>query len=175
MNIRGLPRDRQFDERENSLIKKRGMQMKTHISKEEMEGYWNAPYKVKSVVPSADEPYMKEFEVFQEELNEYLRNYNENDEFIISMEVSKERLKSAEENKGKKIKFLRADFKDEEPFDDLLKQLGIKREKMDEVEQIELEIFDGLYSYPFLKTIIKEKLGKKGRLVISRVVARIID
>jgi hypothetical protein len=151
------------------------MRMKTHISKKEMEGHWDALYKVRSIVPITDDPYMNEFEVFQEELNEYLRNYNENDEFIISMEVSRKKLEETEEHKGKKIEFLRADFKDEEPFEDLLKQLGIKREKMDEVEQIELEIFDGLYSYPFLKTIIKEKLGKKGRLVISRVVARIVD
>lgn len=149
--------------------------MKTHISKEGMEGHWNAPYKVRTVVPAADDPYMKEFDVFQEELNEYLRNYSEHDEFIISMEVSKEKLEKTKENKGKKIRFLRADFNDGEPFKDLLKQLGIKQEKMNEVEQIELEIFDGIYSYPFLKTIIKEKLGKKGRLVISRVVARIID
>jgi len=149
--------------------------MKTHISKEEVEGHWNAPYKVRTVVPSADNPYVKEFDVFQEELNEYLRDYNAQDEFIISMEVSREKLKKTKENKGKTIKFLRADFKDAEPFGDLLKQLGIKREKMNEVEQIELEIFDGIYSYPFLKTIIREKLGKKGGLVISRVVARIIE
>ena len=149
--------------------------MKTHISKAEMEGHWNAPYKVRTVVPSTDNPYVKEFDVFQEELNEYLRNYSEHDEFIISMEVSKEKLERAKDNKGKKIKFLRVDFRDAEPFKDLLKQLGIKQEKMNEVEQIELEIFDGIYSYPFLKTLIKEKLGKKGRLVISRVVARIID
>ena len=149
--------------------------MKTHISKAEVEGHWNAPYKVRTVVPSADNPYMKEFDVFQEELNEFLRNYTEHDEFIISMEVSREKLEKAEENKGKQIKFLRADFKEEDPFRALLKQLGIKREKMNDVEQIELEIFDGIYSYPFIKTIIREKLGKKGRLVISRVVARIID
>jgi hypothetical protein len=149
--------------------------MKTHISKDEMERHWNARYKVRSVVPSADDPYMEEFDVFQEELNEYLRNYSDRDEFIISMEISKEKLEKAEEDRGKKIRFLRADFKDNAPFGALLKQLGIKREKMDEVEQIELEIFDGIYSYPFLKTIIKEKLGKKGRLVISRVVARIVD
>lgn len=149
--------------------------MKTYISKGEMEGHWNARYKVRTVVPSADNPYMKEFDVFQEELNEYLRNYGEHDEFIISMEVSKEKLEKTKENKGKKIKFLRADFKDAKPFEDLLRQLGIKQEKMNEVEQVELEIFDGIYSYPFLKTIIREKLGKKGRLVISRVVARIID
>ncbi len=148
--------------------------MKTHISKEEVEGHWNAPYKVRTVVPSADEPYVKEFDIFQEELNEYLRDYNDNDEFIISMEVSKEKLEKTEKNKGKKIRLLRADFKKVEPFGDLLEQLGIKQEKMNEVEQIELEIFDGIYSYPFLKTIIREKLGKKGRLVISRVVARII-
>ena len=149
--------------------------MKTHISKEEMEGHWNAPYKVRTIVPSADEPYIKESDVFQEELNEYLKNYSEHDEFIISMEVSKVKLEKSQENKGKKIKFLRADFKDADPFSDLLKQLGIRPEKMNEVEEIELEIFEGLYSYPFLKTIIREKLGKKGRLVISRVVARIID
>ena len=149
--------------------------MKTQISKEEMEGYWNAPYKIRTVVPSADEPYIKESDVFQEELNEYLKNYSEHDEFIISMEVSKEKVEKLQENKGKKIKFLRADFRDVEPFSDLLKQLGIKLEKMNEVEEIELEIFDGIYSYPFLKTIIREKLGKKGRLVISRVVARIIE
>ncbi|MBN1224997.1 MAG: hypothetical protein JXB23_17240 [Candidatus Aminicenantes bacterium] len=149
--------------------------MKTHISKEEMEGYWNAAYKIRTVIPSADEPYVKEFNVFQEELGEYLENYNERDEFIISMEVSKEKLEKPKENNGKKIKFLRADFKEPEPFWDFLKQLGIKQEKMNEVEEIELEIFDGLYSYPFLKTIIREKLGKKGKLVISRVVARIID
>jgi len=151
------------------------MQMKTHISKEQMEGHWNAPYKVRTVVPLADDPYMKEFDVFQEELNEYLRDYNEHDEFIISMEVSREKMDKTRENKGKKIKFLRADFQDVKPFKDLLKQLGIKREKMYEVEEIELEIFDGIYSYPFIKTMIREKLGKKGRLVISRVVARIID
>jgi hypothetical protein len=151
------------------------MPMKTHISKEEMEGYWNAQYRVRTVVPASDDPYVKEFDIFQEELNEYLRNYSEHDEFIISMEVSREKSEKPRENGGKKIRFLRADFKDTGPFSDLLKQLGIKREKMDEVEQIELEIFDGIYSYPFLKTIIKEKLGKKGRLVISRVVARIID
>jgi hypothetical protein len=46
---------------------------------------------------------------------------------------------------------------------------------MNEVEQIELEILDGIYSYPFLKTIIRKKLDKKGILVISRVVARIVD
>jgi len=149
--------------------------MKTHISKEQMEGHWNAPYKVRTVVPLADDPYMKEFDVFQEELNEYLRDYNEHDEFIISMEVSREKMDKTRENKGKKIKFLRADFQDVKPFKDLLKQLGIKREKMYEVEEIELEIFDGIYSYPFIKTMIREKLGKKGRLVISRVVARIID
>ena len=149
--------------------------MKTHISKAEMEGHWNAPYKVRTVVPSADDPYVKEFDVFQEELSEYLRNYHEHDEFIISMEVSKEKIEKIKENKGKKIKFLRADFRDAKPFKDFLNQLGMKQEKMNDVEQIELEIFDGIYSYPFLKTIIKEKLGKKGRLVISRVVARIID
>ena len=149
--------------------------MKTHISKAEMEGYWNASYKVRTVVPAADDPYMKEFTIFQEELNEYLKNYNERDEFIISMEVSKQKIEKAKENKGKKIKFLRADFKEAEPFREFLKQIGIKQEKMNEVEEIELEIFDGIYSYPFLKTIIREKLGKKGRLVISRVVARIID
>ena len=149
--------------------------MKTHISKAEVEGHWNAPYKVRTVVPSADDPHMKEFDVFQEELNEFLSNYTERDEFIISMKVSREKLEKAEENKGKQIKFLRADFKEADPFRALLKQLGIKREKMNDVEQIELEIFDGIYSYPFIKTIIREKLGKKGRLVISRVVARIID
>jgi len=149
--------------------------MKTHISKREMEGHWEASYKIKTVVPSADDPYVKEFDVFQEELNEFLRNYSENDEFIISMEVSKRKIESAKEAEGKRIKFLRDDFKDAKPFMDLLEQLGVKREKMDEVEEIELEIFDGLYSYPFIKTLIKEKLGKKGRLVISRVVARIID
>lgn len=149
--------------------------MKTRISKEEMEGYWNAPYKVRTVVPLADHPYLKEFEIFQEELNEFLRDYSEHDEFIISMEVSKKKSEKTRENKGKKIKFLRSDFKEEEPFTDLLKQLSIKHEKMNDVEEIELEIFDGLYSYPFLKTIIMEKLGKKGRLVISRVVARIVD
>jgi hypothetical protein len=149
--------------------------MKTHISKGEMEGHWNAPYKVRTVVPLADEPYMKEFDIFQEELNEYLRDYNEHDEFIISMEVSKEKSEKPRDNKGKKIKFLRTDFKDVEPFKDLLKQLGIKQGKMYEVEEIELEIFDGIYSYPLIKTLIREKLSKKGRLVISRVVARIID
>ena len=154
---------------------KEGMQMKTHISKAEMEGHWNASYKVRTVVPSGDEPYVKEFDIFQEELTEYLRNYAEQDEFIISMEASKEKLEKTKENKGKKIRFLRSDFKDDKLFRDLLNQLGIKREKMNEVEQIELEIFDGIYSYPFLKTIIRAKLGKKGRLVISRVVARIID
>jgi hypothetical protein len=148
--------------------------MKTHISKEEMEGHWNASYKVRTVVPSTDEPYMKEFDIFQEELNEYLRNYCDNNEFIISMHVSKEKLEKEKENKGKKIRFLRTDFKSAETFSDLLQQLDIKQEKMNEVEQIELEIFDGIYSYPFLKTIIREKLGKKGRLVIPRVVARII-
>ncbi|MGD2072950.1 MAG: hypothetical protein PVG65_05635 [Candidatus Thorarchaeota archaeon] len=147
--------------------------MKTHISKEEMEGHWNASYEVRTVVPSADDPYMKEFDICQVELNEYLRDYCDHDEFIISMNVSKEKLGKVEENKGKKIRFLRADFKNAETFKDLLKHLDIKQEKIHEVEQIELEIFDGLYSYPFLKTIIKEKLGKKGRLVISRVVARI--
>lgn len=149
--------------------------MKTRISKEEMEGYWNASYKVKTVVPLADNPYMKEFEIFQEELNEFLRDYSEHDEFIISMEVSKRKSEKPKESKGKKIKFLRSDFKDEEPFMELLKQLSIKQDKMNDVEEIELKIFDGLYSYPFLKTIIKEKLGKKGRLVISRVVARIAE
>ena len=149
--------------------------MKTHISKDEMEGHWNAPYKVRTVIPSVDESYIKESDVFQEELNEYLKNYSEHDEFIISLEVSKDKLEKTQKNKGKIIKFLRADFKDAEPFRDLLKQLGIRLEKMSEVEEIELEIFDGIYSYPFLKTIIKEKLGRKGRLVISRVVARIID
>jgi len=149
--------------------------MKMQISKEEMEGHWNAPYKIRTVVPSEDEPYIKESDVFQEELNEYLKNYSEHDEFIISMEVCKRKLEKTRENRGKKIKFLRTDFKDAEPFKDLLRQLGIRLEKMDEVEEIELEIFDGIYSYPFLKTIIKEKLGKKSRLVISRVVARIFD
>ncbi len=149
--------------------------MKTHISKGEMEGHWNAQYRVRTVVPLADDPYTMEFDIFQEELNEYLRDYNEYDEFIISMEVSRKKLEKTEENKGKKIKFLRTDFKDAEPFKDLLKQLGIKQEKMYEVEEIELEIFDGIYSYPFIKAIIREKLGKKGRLVISRVVARIVD
>jgi hypothetical protein len=149
--------------------------MKTHISKAEMEGHWNASYKVRTVVPSTDDPYVKEFDVFQEELNEYLRNYCEQEEFIISMEVSRGKFEKNEETRGKKIKFLRTDFKDVKPFANLLHQLGIKPEKMNDVEQLELEIFDGLYSYPFLKTIIKEKLGKKGRLVISRVVARIVD
>jgi hypothetical protein len=149
--------------------------MKTHISKAEMEGHWNASYKVRTVVPLPDDPYVKESDVFQEELSEYLRTYSEHDEFIISMEVSRGKLEKNEENRGKKIKFLRTDFKEAEPFGDLLNQLGIKPEKMNDVEQIELEIFDGIYSYPFLKTIIKEKLGKKGRLVISRVVARIVD
>ena len=65
--------------------------MKTHISKAEVEGHWNAPYKVRTVVPSADDPYMKEFDVFQEELNEFLSNYTERDEFIISMKVSREK------------------------------------------------------------------------------------
>jgi len=149
--------------------------MKIHISKEEMEGHWNAQYKVRTVVPSADEPYIEESTVFQEELNEYFKNYCDHDEFIIAMKVSEENLQNTKQNTGKKIKFLRADFKDAEPFRHLLNQLGIKQEKMNEVEEIELEIFDGVYSYPFLKTIIREKLGKKGRLVISRVVARIID
>lgn len=148
--------------------------MKKFISKEEMEKYWNAPYKIRTVVPLAGEPYMKESKIFQEELNEYLRNYNENDEFIISINNIEERVEKAKENKGKKIKFLRSYFKYDDPYDDLLKQLGIKQEKLKEVEEFELEIFNGIYSYPFLKTIIKEKLGKKGRLVISRVVARII-
>ena len=148
--------------------------MKTHISKEEMEGHWNAPYKVRTVVPLADDPYVKEFDVFQEELSEYLRNYSEHDEFIISMEVSNDKLEKINENRGKKIRFLRTDFKDAGPFGDLMNQLGIKPEKMNEVEQIELKIFDGIYSYPFLKTIIKKKLGKKGILVISRVVASIV-
>jgi hypothetical protein len=149
--------------------------MKIHISKAEMEGHWNASYKVKTVVPLADNPYVKEFDVFQEELSEYLRNYSEHDEFIISMEVSNDKLEKINENRGKKIRFLRTDFKDAGPFGDLMNQLGIKPEKMNEVEQIELEIFDGIYSYPFLKTIIKKKLGKKGILVISRVVASIVD
>jgi hypothetical protein len=149
--------------------------MKTHISKAEMEGHWNASYKVKTVVPLADHPYVKEFDVFQEELSEYLRNYSEHDEFIISMEVSNDKLEKINENRGKKIRFLRTDFKDAGPFGDLMNQLGIKPEKMNEVEQIELKIFDGIYSYPFLKTIIKKKLGKKGILVISRVVASIVD
>jgi hypothetical protein len=149
--------------------------MKTHISKAEMEEYWNASYKVRAVGPSTDDPYVREFDVFQEELNEYLRNYSDQEEFIISMEVSKGKLEKNKESRGKKIKFLRADFKDAKPYGDLLIQLGIKPEKINDVEQIELEIFDGIYSYPFLKTIIKEKLGKKGRLVISRVVARIVD
>jgi hypothetical protein len=148
--------------------------MKTHISKAEMEGHWNASYKVRTVVPLADDPYVKEFDVFQEELSEYLRNYGEHDEFIISMEVSNDKFKKIKETRSKKIKLLRTDFKDAEPFGDLMKQLGINREKMNEVEQIELEIFDGIYSYPFIKTIIKNKLGKKGILVISRVVARIV-
>ena len=149
--------------------------MKKQISKEEMEKYWNASYKVRTVVPLADEPYMKEFDIFQEELNEYLRNYCDHDEFIISMNASKKNSEKIRKNEAKNIRFLRSDFKNTETFEDLLNQLGINREKMNEIEQIELDIFDGLYSYPFLKTIIKEKLGKKGRLVISRVVARIID
>lgn len=149
--------------------------MKTHISKEEMEGHWNAPYKVRTVVPLADDPYVKEFDVFQEELSEYLRNYSEHDEFIISMEVSNNKLEMIKDSRSKKIKLSRTDFKDSGPFGDLMKQLGIKREKMNEVEQIELEILDGIYSYPFLKTIIRKKLDKKGILVISRVVARIVD
>jgi hypothetical protein len=149
--------------------------MKIHISKAEMEGHWNASYKVKTVVPLADNPYVKEFDVFQEELSEYLRNYSEHDEFIISMEVSNDKLEKINENRGKKIRFLRTDFKDAGPFGDLMNQLGIKPEKMNEVEQIELEIFDGIYSYPFLKTLIRKKLGKKGILVISRVVASIVD
>lgn len=149
--------------------------MKIHISKAEMEGHWNAPYKVRTVVPLADDPYMKEFYIFQEELSEYLRNYGDHDEFIISMEVSREESEKTKETKGKEIKFLRADFKEAEPFNDLMNQLGIKREKMNEAEQTELEIFDGIHSYPFIKTIIKEKLGKKGLLVISRVVAIITE
>jgi hypothetical protein len=149
--------------------------MKTHISKKEMEAHWNAPYKVRAIVPAENDPYMKEFDIFQEELNEYLRDYYDRDEFIISMEISKKKLEKTAENRGKKIKFTRTDFRNGEPFSDLLKQLGIKQEKMNEVEEIELEIFDGIYSYPFLKTIVREKLGKKGRLVISRVVARIIE
>jgi hypothetical protein len=149
--------------------------MKTHISKAEMEGHWNASYKVRTVVPSTDDPYVKEFDVFQEEFNEYLRNYSEQEEFIISMEVSRGKLEKNEEHRGKKIRFLRTDFKDAGPFGDLMNQLGIKPEKMNEVEQIELEIFDGIYSYPFLKTLIRKKLGKKGILVISRVVASIVD
>lgn len=147
--------------------------MKKFIGKEEMENYWNAPYKIKTVVPMADEPYMKEFKIFQVELNEYLRNYNENDEFITSINIIEEKAKKKKERNGKKIKFLRSHFKYDEPFEDLLKQLGIKQEKLKEVEELELEIFDGIYSYPFLKKIIKEKLGKKSRLVITRVVTRI--
>jgi hypothetical protein len=121
----------------------------------------------------ADEPYIKEYKIFQVELNEYLRNYNENDEFITSINIMEERGGKAKEKEGKKIKFVRSHFKYDEPFEDLLKQLGIKQEKLKEVEEMELEIFEGIYSYPFLKTIIKEKLGKKGRLVITRVIARI--
>jgi len=147
--------------------------MKKFIGKEEMENYWNAPYKIKTVVPLADRPYMKEFKIFQVELNEYLRNYNENDEFITSINRIEDRVEKVKEKNGKKIKFLRSHFKYDDPFEDLLKQLGIKQDKLKEVEEFELEIFDGLYSYPFLKKIIREKLGKKGRLVITRVVARI--
>jgi hypothetical protein len=147
--------------------------MKKFIGKEEMENYWNAPYKIKTVVPTADEPYIKEFKIFQVELNEYLRNYNEKDEFITSINIMEEKVENADGKEGKKIKFVRSHFKDDEPFEGLLKKLGIKQEKLKEVEELELEIFDGIYSYPFLKTIIKEKLGKKGRLVITRVVARI--
>jgi hypothetical protein len=149
--------------------------MKTHISKAEMEGHWNASYKVRTVVPSADDPYVKEIDIFQEELNEYLRNYGERDEFIISVEVSNDKLEKINENRGKKFKFLKTDFNDAGSFGDLMNQLGIKPEEMNEVEQIELDIFDGIYSYPFLKTRIRKKLGKKGILVISRVVASIVD
>jgi hypothetical protein len=65
--------------------------MKKFISKEEMEGYWNAQYRIRTVVPLSDEPYVKDFKIFQEELNEYLRNYNDNDEFIISLNLIEER------------------------------------------------------------------------------------
>jgi len=147
--------------------------MKTHISKEEMEGHWNAPYKIRTIVPAGDDPYLKEFSIFQEELNEYLKDYDEKDEFIISMEVFKEKSENITRNSEDKIKLTRADFIDDKPFMDLLIKLGIKQDKLNEVEEIELDIFDGVYSYPFLKTIIRKKLGKKGSLVISRVVARI--
>ena len=132
------------------------MQMKTHISKEEMDAHWNAPYKVRAIVPAANDPYLKEFNVYQEELNEYLRDYNDRDEFLISMEVSKKKKETTAKNVGKKIKFTRTDFKEGEPFSYLLKQLGINQEKMNDVEEIALVIFDGIYSYPFSKTIVKE-------------------
>jgi hypothetical protein len=148
--------------------------MKKFISKKEMEKYWNAQYKIRAVVPSASEPYVKEFKTFQEELKEYLRNYEENDEFLISIQASEEKAETAKDRTGRKIKLIRSNFKNDAPFEDLLKQLGIKPEKLKEVEEFELNIFEGIYSYPFLKTLIKKKLGKKSELVISRVVARII-
>jgi hypothetical protein len=95
--------------------------MKTHISKAEMEGHWNASYKVRTVVPSTDDPYVKEFDVFQEELSEYLRNYSEHDEFIISMEVSNNKLEMIKDSRSKKIKLSRTDFKDSGPLGDLMK------------------------------------------------------
>jgi len=61
--------------------------MKRIISKEELEIYQNSLYKVTTVTPLVEEPYIEEFTVNKAGLDEFLENYNEYAQFIVFVEM----------------------------------------------------------------------------------------
>ena len=64
------------------------------ISTQEMNHFSKAKYIVKTIVPLTKKPLRKTYIFNQYELNDFLENYNEYAEFIISVKVKKRGVKN---------------------------------------------------------------------------------
>ncbi len=77
-------------------------------------------------------------------------------------------LDSSEGKAGKKIRLQREDFKDGSiAFNKLLNDLGVAARYFSEIDEVELEIFDGTWAYPaeITHTVMKEEEGEHDALV----------
>ena len=72
---------------------------------------------------------------------------------------------------GKKITLLRKDFKNRAAFEKTLEQIGVKENLREKIDEVELEIFDGLWAYPDSQkeTVVKEKPGEYEGLTVVTV------
>lgn len=61
--------------------------MKLVLSKQELGMFQKGVYKIRAVVPLIQGPYIEEFIMNKEELDEWLESYEEHDIFIVSVDL----------------------------------------------------------------------------------------